>query len=117
MKLPVVDRIHPQSTMVDMGVENKAMGDSKHNDSPGQGINETHDKAFFGQVLAIMYLPNSHSHSSPQNFISFSTAFAILGASNIFPRNFTCLLGTNANAVGVALSYLTLHYLRADIVA
>ena len=65
-KLPVVDRIHPQSTMVDMGVENKAMGDSKHNDSPGQGINETHVKAFFGQVLAIMYLPNSHSHSSPQ---------------------------------------------------
>ena len=35
VKLPVVDRIHPQSNKFATGVENKATGDSKHNDSPG----------------------------------------------------------------------------------
>ena len=34
VKLPVVDRIHPQSNKFAMGVENKATGDSKLNDSP-----------------------------------------------------------------------------------
>ena len=33
VKLPVVDRIHPQSNKFAMGVENRAMVDSKH-DSP-----------------------------------------------------------------------------------
>ena len=33
VKLPVVDRIHPQSNRFVMGVENRAMVDSKH-DSP-----------------------------------------------------------------------------------
>jgi len=34
VKLPVVDRIQPQSNMFAMGVENEATGDSKLNDSP-----------------------------------------------------------------------------------
>ena len=34
VKLPVVDRIQPKSNMFAMGVENKATGDSKLNDSP-----------------------------------------------------------------------------------
>jgi len=34
MKLPVVDRIQPQSNKFAMGVENEATGDSKLNDSP-----------------------------------------------------------------------------------
>ena len=34
VKLPVVDRIHPQSNMFAVGVENKRTGDSKLNDSP-----------------------------------------------------------------------------------
>ena len=33
VKLPVVDRIHPQSKKFATGVENKATGDSKRNDS------------------------------------------------------------------------------------
>jgi len=35
---PVVDRIHPQSNKFAMGVENKATGDSKLNDSPDQDL-------------------------------------------------------------------------------
>ena len=37
-KLPVVDRIHPQSNNLKFvaGVENKATGDSKPNDSPAE---------------------------------------------------------------------------------
>ena len=34
VKLPVVDRIHPQSNKFATGAENKATGDSKRNDSP-----------------------------------------------------------------------------------
>ena len=34
MKIPVVDRIHPQSTKFAIGVKNNATGDSKHNDRP-----------------------------------------------------------------------------------
>ena len=34
VKLPVVDRIQPQSNKFATGVENKATGDSKLNDSP-----------------------------------------------------------------------------------
>ena len=34
VKLPVVDRIHPQSNKFGMGVENKPTGDWKLNDSP-----------------------------------------------------------------------------------
>ena len=34
VKLPVVDRIHPQSNKFGVGVENEAKGDSKLNDSP-----------------------------------------------------------------------------------
>ena len=34
MKLPVVDRIHPQSNTFAMGVKNKATGDYKLSDSP-----------------------------------------------------------------------------------
>jgi len=34
VKLPVSDRIHPQSNTFAAGVENKATGDSKLNDSP-----------------------------------------------------------------------------------
>ena len=38
VKLPVVDRIHPQSNNLKFvaGVENKATGDSKPNDSPAE---------------------------------------------------------------------------------
>ena len=35
MKLPIVQRIHPQSNKFATGVENKATGDSKLNDNPG----------------------------------------------------------------------------------
>ena len=35
VKLAVVERIQPQSKKFAMGVENKAAGDSKLNDSPG----------------------------------------------------------------------------------
>ena len=35
VKLPVVERIHPQSDKFAMGVENKGTGNSKLNDSPG----------------------------------------------------------------------------------
>jgi len=35
VKLPVVDRIQPQSNKFATGVKNKATGDSKLNDSPG----------------------------------------------------------------------------------
>ena len=35
VKLPVVDSIHPQSNRFATGVENKAAGDSKLNDSTG----------------------------------------------------------------------------------
>jgi len=34
VKLPVVDRIQPQSNKFGTGVENEATGDSKLNDSP-----------------------------------------------------------------------------------
>jgi len=34
VKLPVADRIHPQNNKFARGVENKATGDSKLNDSP-----------------------------------------------------------------------------------
>ena len=34
VKLPVVDRIHPQRNSLAMGVENKATSDSKLDDSP-----------------------------------------------------------------------------------
>ena len=34
VKLPVVDRIHPQSNKFGRGVESKARGDSKLNDNP-----------------------------------------------------------------------------------
>jgi len=34
VKLPVVDRIHPQSNKFALGMENKATGDSELNDSP-----------------------------------------------------------------------------------
>jgi len=34
VKLPVVDSIHPQRNKFAMSVENKALGDSKLNDSP-----------------------------------------------------------------------------------
>ena len=36
VKLPVVDRIHPQSNKFATVMDNKAMGDSKLNDSAGQ---------------------------------------------------------------------------------
>ena len=36
VKLPVVDRIQPQSNKFAVGEENKAIGDSKLNDSPLQ---------------------------------------------------------------------------------
>jgi len=35
VKLPVVDRIHPQNNKFATGVENKATSDSKPNNSPG----------------------------------------------------------------------------------
>ena len=35
VKLPVVDRIQPHSNKFATGMENKATGDSKLNDSPG----------------------------------------------------------------------------------
>ena len=38
VKLLVVQRIHLQSNKFVMGVENKATGDSKLNDSPKKGI-------------------------------------------------------------------------------
>jgi len=38
VKLPVVDRIHPQSNMFATGVDNQCAGDSKLNDSPGAGV-------------------------------------------------------------------------------
>ena len=38
VKLPVVDRIHPESNKFAMSVENKATGDSKHNDSPEYNV-------------------------------------------------------------------------------
>jgi len=34
VKLPIIDRIHPQSNKFVTGVESKATGDSKPNDSP-----------------------------------------------------------------------------------
>ena len=34
VKLPVAERIQPKSNVFAMGVENKATGDSKLNDSP-----------------------------------------------------------------------------------
>ena len=34
VKLPVVDRVHPQSSKFATGVENKATGDLERNDSP-----------------------------------------------------------------------------------
>jgi len=37
VKLPVVDRIQPLSNKFAMGVENKATGDLKLNDSPVHG--------------------------------------------------------------------------------
>jgi len=37
MKLPVVDRIHPQSNKFVMDVENEATGELKLNDSPVVG--------------------------------------------------------------------------------
>ena len=38
VKLPVAERIHPQSNNVDGGVENKGTGESKLNDSPVQNL-------------------------------------------------------------------------------
>jgi len=38
VKLPVVDRIDPQSNKFAMGVENKATGDSKLKDSPASAL-------------------------------------------------------------------------------
>ena len=38
VKLPVVDRIHPQSNNFAMGVEEEATGDSKLNDSTGEKL-------------------------------------------------------------------------------
>jgi len=38
VKLPVVDRIHPQSNKFAAGVDNQCAGDSKLNDSPGAGV-------------------------------------------------------------------------------
>ena len=35
LKMPVVDRIHPQSNKFAAGVENEATGDLKRTDSPG----------------------------------------------------------------------------------
>ena len=40
VKLPVVDRIYPQSEKFAMGVENKGTGDSKLNDSPAEVSHE-----------------------------------------------------------------------------
>ena len=39
VKLPVVDRIHPQSNKFSTGVKNKATGDSELNDSPELTVN------------------------------------------------------------------------------
>jgi len=36
VKLPVIDRIHPQSNKFPTGAESKATGDSKLNESPGK---------------------------------------------------------------------------------
>jgi len=36
VKLPVAEKIHPQSNKFATGVENKGTGDSKLNDSPGR---------------------------------------------------------------------------------
>jgi len=41
VKLPVVERIHPQRHKFATGVENKATGDSKLNDSPVHYINKS----------------------------------------------------------------------------
>ena len=38
VKLPVVDRFQPQSNKFATGVENKATGDSKRNDSPADNL-------------------------------------------------------------------------------
>jgi len=41
VKLPVVDRTHPQSNKFATGVENKATGDSKLNESPAYCCHST----------------------------------------------------------------------------
>ena len=48
MKLPVVDRIHPQSNRFATGVENKSTGDSKLNDTQEMVIYILGDFRCFG---------------------------------------------------------------------
>ena len=52
MKLPVVDRIHPQSNKFAMGVENKATGDWNLNGSPGHSI-----KTFYVALISGLQVP------------------------------------------------------------
>jgi len=44
VKLPVADRLHPERAKFAIGVENKATGDSKLNDSPASCIHQASGK-------------------------------------------------------------------------
>ena len=46
VRLPVVDRIHPQSNKFAMGVENEATGDEKLNESP-----DSNKKAILSMIV------------------------------------------------------------------
>ena len=56
VKLPVVDRIYPESNKFVMGVDNKATGDSKINESPKQSP--------VNKILKLLYWLRLRSFSS-----------------------------------------------------
>ena len=59
VKLPIVDRIHPQSNKFAMGTESKAAGDSNLNDGPGFILQS--NKSCIDQVCMVVKSHTSHS--------------------------------------------------------
>ena len=49
VKLPVVDRTHPQNNKFSLGVDNKATGESKLNDSPNS------EEAYNCMTVSLMF--------------------------------------------------------------
>lgn len=64
MKLPVVDRAHPQSNTLCMGMENKANGDLKFDNSPVLSLvvpsfSRFHIKKVWSYILAVLFFSES----------------------------------------------------------
>ena len=63
VKLPVVQRIHSQSSKFATGVENRATGNSKLNDSPDYDISchvKFHVKCVLGGLLGALFNAINH---------------------------------------------------------